>query len=202
MISDTRVRPGGAHGGHYYCYLKSPANGLWYKFNDSVVTLASEEEVQSTFGEDREEEKKKTDAKPAAEADAKPAADTEAKPAPTPPPPPPPTDAPKAAAHTHAHGDHAHAHAHAHEHAHDHAHTHKPEAAAAHKEEEKPQAPVRDSVASRETCAMLSELQTKASAASVMEQLLKAKAPPAAADAKPAAAEVRLVCVGCVVACL
>lgn len=44
------VHSGGAHGGHYYAYIKSLNDGEWFKFNDSTVTAATVKEVKTTFG--------------------------------------------------------------------------------------------------------------------------------------------------------
>ena len=47
------IHSGGAYGGHYYAYIKSFEDGLWYNFNDSTVTkIENEEELLSkTYGD-------------------------------------------------------------------------------------------------------------------------------------------------------
>ena len=45
------IHSGGAYGGHYYAYIKSFEDGLWYNFNDNTVTpLKEEADVFNTFG--------------------------------------------------------------------------------------------------------------------------------------------------------
>lgn len=46
------VHSGSAIGGHYYAYIKDLSNGLWHKFNDSSVNVATVQEVMETFGDD------------------------------------------------------------------------------------------------------------------------------------------------------
>lgn len=49
-LFSVMVHSGGALGGHYYAYVKHFADGAWYKFDDSVVSRATLEEVESTYG--------------------------------------------------------------------------------------------------------------------------------------------------------
>eukprot|EP00960_Hanusia_phi_P027412 746827-Hanusia_phi.AAC.1 len=49
-LYSVMVHSGSAFGGHYYAYVKDVAEGRWYKFNDSVVTEACWQDVESTFG--------------------------------------------------------------------------------------------------------------------------------------------------------
>jgi ubiquitin carboxyl-terminal hydrolase 47 len=44
------IHTGGAFGGHYFAYIRSSTNKKWYNFNDSNVTLISDEEISKTFG--------------------------------------------------------------------------------------------------------------------------------------------------------
>lgn len=44
------VHSGSAAGGHYYAYIKSFENGLWYSFNDQNVIQVSQNEIEKSFG--------------------------------------------------------------------------------------------------------------------------------------------------------
>lgn len=45
------VHSGYAYGGHYFAYLKTSEEPKWYKFNDSIVTVATEKEaIDNNFG--------------------------------------------------------------------------------------------------------------------------------------------------------
>lgn len=45
------VHSGGAMGGHYYSYIKSFENDLWYCFNDTTVDRISFSQVTKMFGD-------------------------------------------------------------------------------------------------------------------------------------------------------
>jgi ubiquitin carboxyl-terminal hydrolase 47 len=45
------VHSGSALGGHYYAFIKSFEDSLWYKFNDSDVSRMDSEEIKSVFGD-------------------------------------------------------------------------------------------------------------------------------------------------------
>jgi len=45
------VHSGSALGGHYYAYIKSFEDSLWYKFNDSEVTRMDPGEIKEVFGD-------------------------------------------------------------------------------------------------------------------------------------------------------
>ena len=45
------MHSGGALGGHYYTFIKSFENGIWYNFNDSMVTKLRADELKKSFGE-------------------------------------------------------------------------------------------------------------------------------------------------------
>lgn len=47
------VHSGGALGGHYYNFIKSFENGVWYNFNDSIVTRLRADEIKKAFGEEK-----------------------------------------------------------------------------------------------------------------------------------------------------
>jgi ubiquitin carboxyl-terminal hydrolase 47 len=38
-------------GGHYYAYIKSFEDGLWYKFNDSEVSRMDPDDIKQVFGD-------------------------------------------------------------------------------------------------------------------------------------------------------
>jgi ubiquitin carboxyl-terminal hydrolase 47 len=46
------IHTGGAHGGHYFSYIKSFEDGKWHNFNDSSVTEIKDpdQEIMQTFG--------------------------------------------------------------------------------------------------------------------------------------------------------
>eukprot|EP00825_Cyclidium_porcatum_P011776 TRINITY_DN1607_c0_g1_i1.p1 TRINITY_DN1607_c0_g1~~TRINITY_DN1607_c0_g1_i1.p1 ORF type:complete len:123 (-),score=15.14 TRINITY_DN1607_c0_g1_i1:2-370(-) len=45
------VHSGSSMGGHYYVYIKSFENGLWYKYDDSRVTIMNYDVIETAFGE-------------------------------------------------------------------------------------------------------------------------------------------------------
>ena len=45
------IHSGSALGGHYYAYIKSFEDGLWYKFNDSEVSKIDPDDIKSVFGD-------------------------------------------------------------------------------------------------------------------------------------------------------
>jgi len=45
------VHSGSAMGGHYYAFIKSFEDGLWYKFNDSDVSKMDSEDIKCVFGD-------------------------------------------------------------------------------------------------------------------------------------------------------
>ena len=45
------VHSGSAMGGHYYAYIKSNEDGLWYNFNDTSVSEISPDEIPKVFGD-------------------------------------------------------------------------------------------------------------------------------------------------------
>ncbi|KAL0232047.1 hypothetical protein PCE1_003043 [Barthelona sp. PCE] len=47
------IQSGSAMGGHYYCLTKNMDDGMWYKFNDSSVTQATEDDIETYFGGQR-----------------------------------------------------------------------------------------------------------------------------------------------------
>lgn len=44
------IHSGTANGGHYYAYIKSFEDDIWYNFNDSDVSEISESEIENVFG--------------------------------------------------------------------------------------------------------------------------------------------------------
>ncbi|DBA04958.1 TPA: hypothetical protein N0F65_006960 [Lagenidium giganteum] len=49
-LSSILIHSGSALGGHYYAYIKSFETGKWYNFNDSNVSLVSDNELKNAFG--------------------------------------------------------------------------------------------------------------------------------------------------------
>lgn len=45
------MHSGGALRGHYYTFIKSFENGIWYNFNDSMVSKLRPDELKRSFGE-------------------------------------------------------------------------------------------------------------------------------------------------------
>lgn len=46
----VNVHSGGALGGHYFSYIKSFENGLWYNFNDSSVSKIRPTALEYVYG--------------------------------------------------------------------------------------------------------------------------------------------------------
>jgi hypothetical protein len=46
-LASILVHVGGAHSGHYYCFVCDPASKTWLKFNDAIVTSVSEDVLDS-----------------------------------------------------------------------------------------------------------------------------------------------------------
>ena len=44
------IHQGGAHGGHYFAYIKDIETGKWYNFNDSIVREISIMDLVESFG--------------------------------------------------------------------------------------------------------------------------------------------------------
>jgi hypothetical protein len=53
------IHVGGAGGGHYFAYIKSFADEMWYKFDDANVSPLPENDLNRIFNEVAEEEKSK-----------------------------------------------------------------------------------------------------------------------------------------------
>jgi ubiquitin carboxyl-terminal hydrolase 47 len=49
-LFSVMVHSGSATGGHYYAYIKDIGTQRWFKFNDSFVSAATEDEVREAFG--------------------------------------------------------------------------------------------------------------------------------------------------------
>ncbi|XP_065920472.1 ubiquitin carboxyl-terminal hydrolase 47-like [Dysidea avara] len=47
------VHSGNAFGGHYFAYIKSFTDKKWYCFDDDCVTLATDDDIKNTFGDDK-----------------------------------------------------------------------------------------------------------------------------------------------------
>lgn len=50
-LFSVMVHSGGAHGGHYYAFIKNLESKTWFKFNDSVVLAASIAQVKAAEGD-------------------------------------------------------------------------------------------------------------------------------------------------------
>jgi ubiquitin carboxyl-terminal hydrolase 47 len=51
-LFSINMHTGSAMGGHYYTFIKSFENGLWYTFNDIMVTKLRADELKKAFGEE------------------------------------------------------------------------------------------------------------------------------------------------------
>ena len=47
------MHSGSALGGHYYTFIKSFQNGIWYNFNDSMVCRLRVDDIKKAFGEEK-----------------------------------------------------------------------------------------------------------------------------------------------------
>lgn len=62
QLYGVMVHRGGINSGHYFAYIMDFERGKWYRCDDAVVRQASLEDIQSTYGGDREEDKELTSA--------------------------------------------------------------------------------------------------------------------------------------------
>jgi ubiquitin carboxyl-terminal hydrolase 47 len=51
-LYSVMIHSGSAWGGHYYSYIKSFEDGMWYNFDDSTVSRISPKEIESVFGDE------------------------------------------------------------------------------------------------------------------------------------------------------
>lgn len=62
QLYGVMVHRGGINSGHYFAYIMDFERGKWYRCDDAVIRQASLEDIQSTYGGDREEDKELTSA--------------------------------------------------------------------------------------------------------------------------------------------